>query len=406
MLNANYEAEQSVIGIIMMDGKEAMQKVALKLNESDFHVTEFKSIYAACNKLFRIGKPIDAVTVTTLIGEEYSKTILSAAQSTPTISNLNAYVDAVKDRAQKINAYNQASDFLRILEDEKPDAEECQSIVSGIAKCFNEKSVQGAVNAEEGFMNFLAQQDKPKEYITTGFSLLDRFLYVERGDFVIVGGRPSAGKTAFTLQMLLHMSEKYKVGYFSLETKPAKIFDRIISNYAWTSFSKIKTNTLTDEDWRGITSCYDTFHQLNFEIVPAAGWSTEQIKSYSEIAGFDIIFIDYMQLIKSQGKDRVEKVTNISIDLHTMAQQSGISVVALSQLSRGGDGDADLTSLRDSGQIEQDADAVLFLNYDPDNPDERNLRIAKNKEGKIGRIQANFDGDHQRFSLLETKYSE
>ena len=357
-------------------------------------------------KLFKSGKSVDAVTVLSVVGEEYKATILTAAQAAPLISHLKDYIEAVKEQAQRISAYNNAMDFIQSMEEEKPTITECQSKAAEIAKCFNDKSMQKAVTAEEGFMNFLSRQENPKKYLGSGFALLDRFIYIDKGDFIVVGGRPSAGKTAFTLQMMLHMAEKHKVGYFSLETNADKVFDRLISNYAWASFTKIKTNQLTDGDWSSITGSYDAFHKLGFEIIPAAGWTVEQIKSYSEIAGYEIIYIDYLTLIKGTGKDNVEKATNISKDLHILAQQNGITVVALSQLNRAGNGEPDLTSLRESGQIEQDADSVLLLNYDPENPNERDLKIAKNKEGKIGKIKFEFDGDHQKFSLVETRYEE
>ncbi len=406
MLNPNYEAEQTVVGVIMLDSKKAMPMAMLKLNEHDFHVGEFKSIYSACTKLFKAGKAIDAVTVLSIVGEEYKQTIVTSAEKAPTISHLNDYIDTVKSQSQRIEAYNQAMDFITSLEEEKPSITECQSKAAEIAKCFNDNSTQKAITAEEGFLNFLDRQEHPKEHIGSGYSLLDRFVYIDRGDFVVVGGRPSAGKTDFTLQMMLHMAQKHKIGYFSLETSKEKIFDRLISNYTWTSFTKIKTNQLEDTDWDNIAASYDTFHKLGFEIVPAAGWTVEQIKSYSEIAGYEIIFVDYLTLIKGKGKDNVEKTTNISKDLHILAQQNNITVVALSQLSRAGNGDPELTNLRESGQIEQDADTVLLLDYNPEEPYERNLKIAKNKEGQIGKIKFNFDGDHHKFSLVETKYEE
>lgn len=406
MVIANYEAEQSVIGVIMMDAKNAMPLATMKLSEDDFHVPELKSIYSACLKLFRDRRPVDAVTVLSMIGEEYKDTIRVAAESAPTISHFSAYVDAVKERSQKIAAYNKAVDFITTLEEEQPTASECRGYAAEIAECFNNNALQKAVSAKQGFMDFVDRQEHPQKHLGSGFELLDNCVYIDRGDFIIIGGRPSAGKTAFTLQMMLHMAEEHKVGYFSLETSPAKIYERLISNYAWTSFTKIKTNRLDDTDWASVMGSYDTFQKLGFDVIPAAGWSVEQIKSFSQISGYEIIFIDYLTLISADGKDDTERATHISKDLHILAQQNGITVVALSQLKRTGSGELTLECLRQSGQIEQDADAVILLNYDDKTPDVREVKIAKNKDGKVGGGPAHFDGDHQRFSLIETRYGE
>lgn len=244
--------------------------------------------------------------------------------------------------------------------------------------------------------------EHPKKHIQTGYGQLDRFMFIDKGDFVVIGGRPSAGKTAFTLQMMLHMAQDRRVGYFSLETSAQKVFDRLISNYDWTSFTKIKKAQLGDEDWEAITRGYNTFHTLGFDVVPAAGWTVDKIKSYSKIQQYEIVFVDYLTLIHAEGKDDTERTTHISEDLHTFAQQDGITVIALSQLNRDGGDKLSMTSLRQSGQIEQDADGIVLIQYNSETPDVRQIKIVKNKEGLIGDIHASFDGDHQRFILQDS----
>ena len=408
MLKPNYEAEMSVIGIIMMEPKKAMPVVAMKLREDDFKTPELRTLYSACLKLFRRQKPIDTVTVISSVGEEYKKIIISSAETAPLISHLSAYVDAVKERSQKIGAYEKAMQFIESVADESLTAEQCRGGAAEIVNCFNDETVQQeAVTADQGYLDFIDRMEHPKPHLQTGYGQLDRFMYIDKGDFIVIGGRPSAGKTAFTLQMMLHMAEEHKVGYFSLETSPQKVFDRLVSNYDWTSFSKIKRANLDDDDWTNITQRYDTFHKLGFEIIPAAGWTVDKIKSYSEIRQYEIVFIDYLTLIRAKGKDDTERTTHISEGLHTFAQQDGTTVIALSQLNRGGaNGNADMTSLRQSGQIEQDADGIILIQYDDQTPDVREIKIAKNKEGLIGKIHASFDGDHQRFILEDSERTE
>lgn len=407
MLKPNYEAEMSVIGSIMMEPKTAMPLSAMRLKADDFKTPELRTLYETCLQLFKSGRPIDTVTVVSIVGDEYKPTIVSAAETAPHTSHVSAYIDAVKERSQKIAAYNKAMQFVTDIEDESLPIEQCRSGAAEVVNCFNENEQQEAVTAEQGYMDFIDRMEHPKPHLQTGYGQLDRFMYIDKGDFIVIGGRPSAGKTAFTLQMMLHMAEEHKVGYFSLETSPQKVFDRLVSNYDWTSFTKIKHADLDDDDWANITQRYDTFHKLGFEIVPAAGWTVDKIKSYSEIRQYEIVFIDYLTLIRSQGKDDTERATHISEDLHTFAQHDGITIIALSQLNRGGaNGNADMTSLRQSGQIEQDADGIILIQYNDETPDVREIKIAKNKEGLIGNIHASFDGDHQRFALEDSERTE
>ena len=129
----------------------------------------------------------------------------------------------------------------------------------------------------------------------------------------------------------------------------------------------------------------------------AAGWTAEQIKSKAVQAQAEIIFVDYLTLMKSSGKTPYERATQISMDLHTLAQQMGITVIALAQLNRAGKGAPDMTSLKESGQIEQDAYAILLIHWPDQEDSTRELIIAKNKEGQTGKTTIAFDGRRQTF---------
>jgi len=401
MLKPNYEAEMSVIGSILMDSKKVMPLAAMHLECNDFKTGELRTLYDACLKLFKTGKPVDAVTVLSIVGDEYKETIKVAAETTPLINHAESYINAVKERSQKMAACDKAMQLIENIGDESLSVEQCRSNAAEIVNCFNETEKQEAVTAEQGYMDFIDRMEHPKPHIKTGYSQLDRFMYIDKGDFIVIGGRPSAGKTAFTLQMMLHMAEEHHVGYFSLETGTQKIFDRLVSNYDWTSFAKIKNVKLDDNDWLNITQRYDTFSKLGFEIIPAAGWTVEKIQSYSEIRQYDIVFIDYLTLIRAQGENDTACATHISKGLHTFAQQDGTTVIALSQLNRDGAENLSMTNLRQSGQIEQDADGIILIQYNDETPNIREIKIAKNKEGIIGKIKASFDGDHQRFILQD-----
>ena len=158
--------------------------------------------------------------------------------------------------------------------------------------------------------------------------------------------------------------------------------------------------------YKKINDDFPRFKALDLHVVEASGWTVEQIKSKALQLKATVIMIDYLSLIQGNGNSTYEKVSNISIALHTMAQRTKIAVIALSQLSREGKNAPDMTSLRESGQIEQDADCILLLHtVEPDNPhSDRELIIAKNKEGQTGKIPLTFKGEYQKFYCKETRY--
>ena len=167
---------------------------------------------------------------------------------------------------------------------------------------------------------------------------------------------------------------------------------------------RIKTNGMSDKDWEQAAKVAAEINSRKLEYIPASGMSVSDIQAISYAQRYDVVFVDYLQLVNGRGKDRFSIVTDISIGLHTMAQSTNIAVIALAQLSRpekkkdGPTPPPTLSSLRESGQIEQDAD-IVFMLYRPSFQDQRReLMILKNKEGRLGRLTLDFDGQHQTFS--------
>ena len=162
----------------------------------------------------------------------------------------------------------------------------------------------------------------------------------------------------------------------------------------------IKRNSITGAGWDEVARCSSEIVQTKLELIPAAGMSPADVRATTMMRGYQIIFVDYLQLLQGTGVNRAEQVAGISMALHTMAQSMGVTVIALSQLKRKGEADTpSMSDLRESGQIEQDADLVMILKLCNDNEPEgpRNLYIAKNKEGTCPMVQLDFDGAHQRF---------
>lgn len=402
MINPNFEAEQAVIGDIFLDSELVMPKAAV-LDPEEFSHPALSDIFRTCKRLYQERKPIDSVTVIGAMDDKYRNVILSACAAVPTIANYEAYIFAVRETSQRRKAYGKTEQFLEMLET-REELSECRKAAADIANILSGNEPGQAVSASDGYLEFFSTREKPVKYIKTGFSHLDRKTYLDYGDYMVIGGRPSTGKTAFTLQTMLYMAREHNVAYFSLETSSRKIFDRLIASFTRTPFSQIKQGNI--QDWNPIAQGYDDFKNLKFHVVDAAGWNVGRIQAKALELEAKIIFIDYLSLIQAEGRSKLEQVTNISIALHTMAQQNKITVIALSQLNRAGKAEPDMTSLRESGQIEQDADVILLLNMVNENDpcSDRDLIIAKNKEGSVGKLLLSFNGQYQRFEEIDTRY--
>lgn len=230
---------------------------------------------------------------------------------------------------------------------------------------------------------------------------------------VVLGGYPSDGKTALALQFAFGIGKKHRVGFFSYESTRDKLFDRTVSRAAMLSYTKIKRNQLTEADYRDLLELRPQLTAPQLTLIDAAGMTVLDIQAYSQAHRYDVVFVDYLQKIAAPRGTRqsdFERVSAISSSLQQFGRITGTTVVALSQLSRP-DRDAKtkkirppvLSDLRSSGQIEQDADVVLFLHredYD-DKQSNRILKIAKNKEGEaMDYVRFRFDGDLQTFSRI------
>lgn len=233
--------------------------------------------------------------------------------------------------------------------------------------------------------------EKP-EYIPTGLSKLDRNLHILPGNFILIGGRPSAGKTALSIQLATEMAIRgYRVCYFSLETSTKILSYRMIANRICNPLEDVKNKRVPVAE----LDCLARLRKAPLFFMPASGKSTSWVKAQAMRKKAQIVFIDYVQLLScTEAKDRYTQITKISIALHEMAQSTGMVVIGLSQLKRNEThADPTLSDLRESGQLEQDADAAILLGGA-----EHPFILAKNKEGEAG-IWFNivFDKEKQRF---------
>lgn len=247
--------------------------------------------------------------------------------------------------------------------------------------------------------NYVRKLNEKPKYIPSGIPVLDKHLHLSPGNLFIIGGRPSAGKTALSLQMACEQARRgFRVCYFSLETDPDTLTARIISNRLAVPLADVKSKTVPQSDLDSLAD----LHKLPLFIRSASGKGTGWIKAQAQRMKAQVIFIDYLQLLAaSKAKDRYQQITSISIGLHELAQTTGILVVALAQLNRNAAHASPSTAdLKESGQLEQDADAILLLS---DDGEEYQAILAKNKEGRVGEIPLTFDKPRQRFLAVTSE---
>ena len=254
----------------------------------------------------------------------------------------------------------------------------------------------------DGIDKYIRKLDDKPEYISTGLKVLDNNLHLVPGNFVVIGGRPSAGKTALSLQLACEIAKNgRKVAYFSLETDPDTLYARIIANQLGVPLHTVKNKTVSIDELDRLAAIkkYPLF------VRSAAGKGVGWIRTQSIRMQAKVVFIDYLQLIHQAGaKDRYSAVTEISMALHEFAQSTGTLVIALAQLNREtarAGIPPTAADLRESGQIEQDADAIILLaqNVTTKKRPEQHYHFAleKNKEGNVGSLDITFQMETQQF---------
>ena len=247
--------------------------------------------------------------------------------------------------------------------------------------------------------NYIRRLDEKPRYIPSGIPVLDKHLHLAPGNLFIIGGRPSAGKTALSLQMACEQARRgLRVCYFSLETDPDTLTARIIANRLAAPLADVKGKTNPQSDLDGLAD----LHKLPLYIRSASGKGVGWVKAQAQRMKAQAVYIDYLQLLADgKAKDRYQQITGISIALHELAQTTGILVVALAQLNRNAAHASPSTAdLKESGQLEQDADAILLLSSDGE---AYQCVLAKNKEGKIGEVPLTFDKPRQRFLAVTSE---
>ena len=407
------DAQAGVLGSMLID-PETVPGVLARVRDEDFVNKDYRLVFQAIQARFRAGQSIDAILVRETLGggvdSPWTALLRDLMDVTATAAHVDDYVDALRSSVTLAGLRALGAQLA-----ETDRLEDAQGLLDQMrAQQVSRPHVQ-AMDMAEGFERFLDRhngEDKPS-YLSWGVPVLDERIFAEPGDMVVLGGYPSDGKTALALQFAFGIGKKHRVGFFSYESTRDKLFDRTVSREAMMSYTKIKRNQLKEEDYRELMDLQSLLTAPQLTLIDAAGMTALDIQAYSQSHRYDVVFVDYLQKIAAPRGSRqsdFERVSAISSQLQQFGRITGTTVVALSQLSRP-DRDAKtrkirppaLSDLRSSGQIEQDADVVLFLyreDYD-DKQSNRILRIAKNKEGEaMDYVRFRFDGDLQTFSRI------
>lgn len=399
------ELEYSIVGAMIHD-REVTGRLLPILTRADFAQEALGTVFDALRQLFNTNAPIDRLTVLQQCGDDYHELLEAALAHRAMPSNAEYYAAMLRDRARTASISAAALELALLPETEHSAVPDILSRINALSVTRSQWQGVTMSDAVTAFFD-LHGQDKKTEFLDFGFHLLNRKLYCEPGDFIILAGEPSSGKTALAAQMAFSLAEKHRVGFFTLETSSAKLTDRMMARASGVPLAHIKENQLTDIEWEKLARTANLLQHVQIEQIPASGMTVSDIRSYSLARHYDVIIVDYLQIIKPANPraGRYEQVTQISIDLHTAAQENHITILALAQLSRPEKSKKkpeppSMHDLKESGQIEQDADAVLLL-YNKDRNSytcNRILKIGKNKEGERDTFELGFDGATQTFN--------
>ena len=412
MLTTSFEAldansvEASVIGSMLIDDR-CVPELMQVLTADDFQDNDTRHMFEAVQSIFLQRGKVDATTVLEqLSGEGYAKKLYAIMDITPTAANCMEYAKLLKDRRQLREIQAVCMDIVGA----GTTLEAARELLMKAAGAV----VQKQADRDRSYGELIAelmqrQQDKtPPDYVDWGIPALNEKLHAGPGRFIILGADSSVGKTALALQFALEISKRKRVGFFSYETTLADATDRLAANDADVSLGRLKGKRLTAEETDAIMQAGLRSGKTQLRILETARYTVEDIRAKTIARGFEVIFVDYVQLIPTRKKDRYEAVTEISIGLHALAQELGVTVIGLSQVTvpetdkKGCRRYISKDDLRESRQLKQDADVILLLDLvDPTERDgNRVLQIEKNRDGPLAHFILSFNASRMRFDYV------
>lgn len=430
------DAEQALLGCMLIDN-EILPDVLEKLSEDDFYQESHRYILSAMKMNYNSHRPVDIVTLIDKLETEGDLEkaggvayITELAQITPSSANYNTYFDIVRrDSVNRrlIRASQEIIKYARASDDSLQSVQYAESLVYDISRTNDSSSVKDiresdAIDQVINKFQLLAEDKDAYRGVMTGFTRLDRLTNgLQKTDLIVIAARPGMGKTSIAMNIIENaaLNNDKVCAVFSLEMPETQIIQRLMCSYAGVSMSKALSGELSPNEWKKIAKASEKMRRCRINIDDSSRVTPAEILSKCRRikarnnGQLDLIMIDYIQLMSSGKKssevNRTQEVAEITRELKIMAKELNVPVIALSQLRRMQTKEPQLSDLRESGAIEQDADIVMFINRpDVTATDEEikknnivkgmaDLIIAKHRNGGLDRIKLRFKGELTKF---------
>lgn len=442
------EAEQAVLGCILKEPSR-LSDVSVFIRAEYFFIPQHREIFMAMLNADTLGKVDPLVILDILVkngvyentaGREY---LVQLAQMVPSTANVDTYVKIVREKyylrclitfsketIEEATAQNESAEVLLDSAEQR-----IYNIRQGRGVDAPSKLADVIVyDVFENLKNITGEdKDRYKGY-TTGFGDLDRILTgLNRSDLILIGARPAMGKTSFALNLARNVSAlgKRKVLFFSLEMTKEQLAQRVLSTEARVSSMKMRNGIISDDEWQRLINAAITLNECELYFDDTSNITVSEMKAKTrKLGGVDCVIIDYLGLITSgkKAENRTTEVSEITRNLKMMAKELNIPVICCAQLNRGTEGRGkshrpQLSELRESGSIEQDADIVMMLYredyYSTEKDDDQNapeeekagpkkveVIVAKNRHGETGTVEFVWDAEHTLFIAQERRISD
>lgn len=429
------EAEQAVLGAIIVDSKVIDEVSSIILPEHFYH-RQNADIYKEMVLMFNAGNPVDYVTILDAVqkanifdSDEDAKVYLfNITETVPTISNAASYAKIVYEKFLMRALINACRDII----DNSTDGQDSAATLLDYAEQKIYEIRNGRDNTDlwqldSVLLDVIEQLNKLSgpdrdlyKGLPTGFALLDKTLTgLNKSDLIILAARPGVGKTSFALNIATNVTvdRNASVAFFSLEMTKQQLAQRVLSSVSGVSSYAFRTGDVLPEQWSSIAEATSSLSKAGMFIDDTSMISVQEMKAKARrVKNLGLIVVDYLQLMGGTRYDsRVNEISEITRSFKIMAKELNVPIILLSQLSRDNEKQARqprLSDLRDSGSIEQDADIVLFLHKENVLPEEESenaevqLIVAKNRHGETTKIRLAWDGEHTRFYSTEYMYED
>jgi len=425
------EAEQSVLGAILLDSSYLNVILDILPNQDFFYVPENKAIYKSIVEMFGSGEKIDYITVLNKLSvdsiqkNELKNYMLDLVQIVPSISNIESYAKIIQDKFELRKLIFLAKKILKDATSEENSGHLLDFAEQKLLEIRSGKQSNSLVNIKDILLETFDRLDKLNSksqtdilVIPTGFGDLDLVITgLNQSDLILLAARPGMGKTSFALSIAKNISSNFKTVVFSLEMSKEQLASRLISMEGKIPGNKLRRGHLDPDEWVRLTEAADEFSNSGLYIDDSAGITVSEMKAkVRRLGNVNCVIIDYLQLISCARRinNRVQEISEITRQLKIMAKELNIPIICLSQLSRASEQRLDhrplLSDLRDSGSIEQDADIVIMLyrpGYYSDPTDDKidqnecECIVAKNRHGETRTVILHWQSEYTKFTSRE-----